>query len=259
MVRATLDTKGNDSSRLSLKDLREALFNGEAPSKTDLDVLEEMAKDKRGLVKKVLHNKTLMKRAGNPDQLLHELDALHTRYCEELKTIDGARNFEKKVENQSWGKWAVENVKSVVLFPVRHPVITLLILSAMAAGIGFLYYGWGEALLRLIPNYSGKVVEVAKKGVKALSESMTQAAKAIHSGEIPFANGIGAANPSGVPSYESPVSPGIFGTPNGIPSVPPVIPPSVPSVPIIPPVGSGTVPVAPILPPGASPIGRELL
>lgn len=236
---ATLDTGNTNTPKLTLEDLREVLFNGEAKEKTDIDVLEELAKDKRGLVKKILQNKTLIERAGNPDQLLFELDQLQNRYSEEIKTLEAAKGFEKKVEKQSWGRWALEKVKSVVLFPVRHPVYTLLILAAALAGVGIYYHLQGEALLTLIPNYASKVAEVARSGMKALSEGMTQAAEAIHSGKIPFAEGIGAGQPTPTVPYDP--GAGIFTSPESI------IP------------GTEVLPKAPPTLPDVSPIGRELL
>lgn len=221
MVTATLDTKGNAiPEKLSLADLREVLFNGEAPRKTDLDVLVEMAKDKRGLVKKVLQNKELIKRAGNPDQLLYELDSLHTRYREEIKTLEGAKSFEAKVEKQSWGRWALEKVKSVVLFPVRHPVYTLLILAAALAGVGFYYGNLGKWLLATIPNYAGKAAEVLKQGVKIASEKLGLAAETAYGGKVPLSTSPVPALP-----YESPAVPGLFTSPTSPPIVTPPMPP----------------------------------
>lgn len=258
MVKTAIPEIGNtNSSQLTLGDLREVLFNGEAEEMTDIDVLEEMAKDKRGLVKKILQNKALIERAGNPDQLLHELELLHERYSEEIKTLEAAKGFEKKVEKQSWGRWALEKVKSVVLFPVRYPVYSLLILAAVLAGVGLLYQLYGEALLQLIPNYASKVVDVARRGVQALSEGMTEAAEAIHSGRIPFAEGIGASHAAPPPAYGT--GPGIFASPTDALSVPTDVLPGAPGIPVSPLPGAGTVPVPPTLPPDVSPIGRELL
>ncbi len=175
MISLSPETKGNISPRLALADLREALFNGEARSKTDLDVLEEMAKDKRGLVKKVLQNKALIKRAGNPDQLLHELDALHGRYHEEIKTIDASKGFDKKIEKKGWGTWALEKAKSVVLFPVRHPVITALV-TLTALGAGYYYAGSWEALMAQVGL--GKVHESVAAALKMAKPTVVTPAEA---------------------------------------------------------------------------------
>jgi hypothetical protein len=249
---APIENPGETSGTIELTDLREALFNGEALQKDDLDVLETIARDKNGLVKRVLRNKALIEKAGNPDQLLYEIDRLEARYREEILEIEALKSFEKKVEQQSWGSWAIETVKSTALFPVRHPVWTLLILAATAAGIGYLYYGLGETLLALIPNYSGQVVDAAKKGVKAISEHMSELGKTMYKGDIPFTKkGLGIDQVAPQPyDVDAPLftSPNILTDPSVI-----LTPPSVPPIP-----GASTVPVPPFTPDVISPIGREL-
>lgn len=199
---ATLDTAGDITPKITLDDLREALFNGEAHEKTDFDVFEEMAKDKKGLVKRVAQNKMLIEKAGNPDQVLYELDQLQNRYKNEIQTLEAAKGFEKKVEKQSWGRWALEKVKSVVLFPVRHPVYTILIAAAVLAGVGLYYNYLGTLLTETIPNYSAKVADVLRQGVKFASEELGLATETAYDGSVPLSTS---------PAPVSPASPSMTG------------------------------------------------
>lgn len=234
---STLNTAGEITPKITLDDLREALFNGEAHEKTDLDVLEEMTKDKRGLVKRVAQNKLLIEKAGNPDQVLYELEQLQNRYSKEIQTLEAAKSFEKKVEKESWGRWALEKVKSVALFPVRHPVYTLLILAGALVGVGLYYNYLGTLLVETIPNYASQVAEVLRSGVKFASEELGLAAETAYKGSVPL-----STVPTGTPSI-SPTLTEIFASPQTItPAAAPMPTPTIPSLPIP---GSGDFGVTP--------------
>lgn len=249
MVTATEKPRPAGDSKITLSDVGEAIFNGEAKNKTDLDVLEAIARDKQGLTGMVAKDVKLIEKAGGKDELLRELNSLNTRYDEQIKTIGAGKDFEQKVEKQSWGKWALEKVKSVVLFPVRHPVYTLLILAAVAAGIGLYYSQIGTWLLNTIPNYSGKAAEVIRQGMKYASDKMADLGAVVNSGQVP-----GPTMPGGPVPYESPPT-GIFASPNGfpVPDAPPLVAPPPVSLPPVPP-ASGLPPIN-IPPPGSLPPG----
>ncbi len=153
----------------------------------------------RRLREDVLLNKDLTTAFG--DRLPQEFDDLVDR----IQTESASRDFKAKVEKRSWGKWALEKVKSVALFPVRHPVYTLLITAAALAGIGFYYGNLGEVLLKTIPNYSGKAAEVLKSGMKYASEKLGLAGEAAYSGNVPLSTSPGLPNP-----YENSLVPGLF-------------------------------------------------
>lgn len=78
----------------------------------------------------------------------------------------------KSKEKQGFWTWAWEKIKSVLLFPVRHPAITLLLLAAAAAAIGMYYSGLGNTLLEWLPNYSDKAAAVAGEAAPATTAEM---------------------------------------------------------------------------------------
>lgn len=211
---------GKTGSTLTLEDLREVLKESEQPVESDLDILERMANDMQGLVRLVLRNQPLLEKTGNPDELAHQLHVLEERYKDELDTIRGARSFEKKVEKQSWGRWALEKVKSVALFPVRHPVWSLFILAAIAAGVGWYYGALGDLFLKTIPNYSGKAGEVIKEGMQYMSDKLTNLGESVHSGDVVLPT----TKPNVAPYVPEDI-PGFLGSPTTpTPSIPTVVP-----------------------------------
>lgn len=244
------DTVGKKTSttKVELADLKEAMFNGEAGKKSDLDVLEAMARDMNGLIQQVSKNKELVSKAGGEKELVKQLQILRERNDDRISAIVASKDFEKKVEKQSWGSWALEKVKSVVLFPVRHPWITAAIAVAALAGLGFYYYGLGEAIMKVIPNYAPRAAKVVREGMKYMSDSLSKAGKVINSGRIPGPTIPGGGSPS-VPNV-----PGVFAAPNAVPPVAPVPPvggavPPLPSIPTVPPPVNIPPPNFP-LPPG---------
>lgn len=94
----------------------------------------------RKLREQVLGNKDLQRAFG--DRLPAQFDDLIDR----VQTQSASRDFASKVEKRSWGKWALEKAKSVVLFPIRHPFITAAI-ALTALGAGYYYAGSWEALM----------------------------------------------------------------------------------------------------------------
>lgn len=94
----------------------------------------------RQLRESVLSNKGLKTAFG--DRLPEQFDNLVDR----VQTESASRDFKAKLEKRSWGKWALEKAKSVVLFPIRHPFITAAI-ALTALGAGYYYAGNWEALM----------------------------------------------------------------------------------------------------------------
>lgn len=94
----------------------------------------------RRLRTEVLDNKDLQRAFG--ETLPQQFDDLIDR----VQTQSASRDFQAKVEKRSWGKWALDSAKSVVLFPIRHPFITAL-LTLTALGAGYYYAGSWEALM----------------------------------------------------------------------------------------------------------------
>ncbi len=196
----------------------------------------------RRLREDVLVNRDLKTAFG--DRLPQQFDDLVDR----VQTESASRDFKAKVEKRSWGKWALEKVKSVVLFPVRHPVYTLLIAAAALAGVGFYYGNLGELLLKTIPNYSGKAAEVLRSGMKYASEKLGLAGEAAYSGNVPLSTSPGVPNP-----YENPLVPGLFtSAPSPAVAAPAITTPTITTPAITTPAIS--TPVAPPLsPPPAGP------
>lgn len=142
-----------------ISDVKVALFNGKSHTMSDLDVLRYVVDNGQdSLNAKVLANDTLLKRYGTPRKLKKAVDEMLTTKREEIRHLSASREFGKKVEKQGWGKWALEKAKSVVLFPVRHPIWTALIILAV---IGASYYtagGLSQALAKLHGLVSDSVI-----------------------------------------------------------------------------------------------------
>jgi|GEM_PF-5560136 hypothetical protein len=146
MVR-TLETKGNGKSQLTLRDLREALYNGEADRREDLDVLREMASDKDGLLKKIEANDALTHRLGGKDNLKTQFEQLHMRYGEVIRNVAALKTFQEKVEKKGILRRMLSGLGS---YAKRHPFVTALLLaSAASAGVaaGFYFTGNWELLM----------------------------------------------------------------------------------------------------------------
>lgn len=148
--------------RLTLEDIKSALMELREEQQDDLGyvgVLYEIANDKQALAREIAGNKVLLEKFGDEEGILNELHALETKYDDQIRTIEAGKSFEEKVEKQSWGTWALEKVKSAVTFPVRHPIISLLILAALLVGVaGYMGYlpglggtfaGWGDKVKAL--------------------------------------------------------------------------------------------------------------
>lgn len=131
-------------SRLTLEDIRSALeaFKEQRESAlSSVEVLYELASNKQALARKIAGNKDILKKFGNEAEILKELGALETKYQDQIHAIEAGKNFGENVEKRSWGKWALEKIKSVVKFPVRHPIISLIVLAAVGGGVaGYMGY-----------------------------------------------------------------------------------------------------------------------
>ncbi len=141
---ATLDTK-EQTKELTIQDLKHALFNGKSNTVTDVAFLKHL-KDNPNAQQQLLESEELLKKADGRKRLLRKrVESLLAGAKEEV-TIARAKEYFKSKEKRSWGKWAYDSLKSVVLFPVRHPLITLL-LSLAALGGAYYYAGNLEALM----------------------------------------------------------------------------------------------------------------
>ena len=194
--------------RLTLDDIRFALEELKEERKSNLgyvEVLYELAKNKQTLAKKIAGNKEILKKFGDETEILKELDVLEKKYQDQIQTIEAGKSFGEKIEKQSWGKWAMEKVKSVVKFPVRHPIISLIILAAVAGGVaGYLGYlpaitgplaEWMEKLKALMKGKFGfGAGEAGGEAINAVDAASKAAAEAANSSAFSlrtFGNQIG--------------------------------------------------------------------
>ena len=197
--------------RLTLEDVTSALNSlKEQRGKilTDVEVLFQLASDKRVLAKKVAGNKDLLKKFGNEEEILSELDALSSMYEDQIHTIAAAKKFEEKAEGEGWGSWAFDKIKSAVSFPVRHPIIALLMLAAIAGGT-LSYLGYLPELSLPLAKWFEKLKSLLKFGgagvggaTEAAKDAMTIAREAYDDVAVPMLRTFGRQVGYGGKVYE---------------------------------------------------------
>lgn len=170
--------------RLTLEDVRTALEGLKEEHEQGMslvEVLYELARNKQELAQKISGNADLLQKFGDEAEVLRELDMLEQTYEDQIQTIEAGIRFGEKVEKQSWGTWALEKVKSVVKFPVRHPIIFLLILLAVLGalagymgflpGIGTTFAGWAQKAKALLGLEGATAAAETAGAVEAASEA----------------------------------------------------------------------------------------
>lgn len=161
MATATLEQpRESIGPRLTLQQVREAMYNGEAGRREDLDVLREMATNKDEVLRSVESNPDIARQFGNKKELQRQFEELHGRYRGEIKTIAASRDFQERTEKKGIFRRILSGIGG---FVKKHPIISALIGAGIVAGgvaAGFYLTGQWELLMTAIG--ANKISGVAK-------------------------------------------------------------------------------------------------
>lgn len=166
MPTATLETGNDTEPRLTLSRIREAMYNGEASRREDLDVLREMASNKDEVLRSVEQNPAIKSEFKNTKELRQQFDALHDRYRGEIQHIAASKDFQEAGKKKGFFRRMLSNIGS---FVKKHPIMSTLIAAGIVAGGvagGFYLTGNWELLMTAVG--ANKVAEVAE-AVKELA------------------------------------------------------------------------------------------
>ncbi len=160
MTPAVLEQPRESSPQLTLRRLREVMYNGEAERREDLDVLREMATNKDKVLRSVERNPSIATDFKDKEELRRQFDALHDRYRGEIKTIAASRDFQERTEKKGIFRRILSGIGG---FVKKHPFVSALIGAAIVAGGvagGFYLTGNWELLMTAVG--ANKIAGVAK-------------------------------------------------------------------------------------------------
>ena len=164
MISSTLEAQPESTPRLTLPRLREALYNGEASHKEDLDVLRDMASRKDEVLRMIEANPGITREFNDPKELRRQFDALHDRYRGEIHHIAASRDFQERTQKKGIFRRVLSSIGG---FVKKHPIMSLLIGAGIVAGGvagGFYLTGNWELLMTMVgASKIGKVAEAVRE------------------------------------------------------------------------------------------------
>ncbi|MBP7114015.1 MAG: hypothetical protein KBA40_01030 [Candidatus Peribacteraceae bacterium] len=130
---ATLDTR-TETAEMTLQDLKRAVYGTQKADAVQDATFLKYLNENPDVREDLLSNKDLLeKHDGRKRVLRKNVQALLGEAQEEIHIAAAKERYKKNVDKKTWTKWAYEKLKSVVLFPVRHPLLMIL-----AATLGYM-------------------------------------------------------------------------------------------------------------------------
>lgn len=121
-----------ETQGLTLQDLKHAVYGIERAEAVQDATFLKYLQENPDVREDLLSNKDLLaKHDGMRGLLRKNVQALLGEAQEEIHIAAAKERYKTNAEKKTWTKWAYEKIKSVVLFPTRHPLLTVL---AAAAG-----------------------------------------------------------------------------------------------------------------------------